>query len=167
MKQKLPESVWKEIRSEYQSRKTTCRALALKYGINRETVSSRCKVEKWRYGRQGEQTQLSRIPSQLCWQHPASTFAGDFSHRVIVEADQWLDRIQEAYHAELRYDRIEAIQKLLPQWKTVVEQVKKTFDMTDAAGRARPLVDVAVLVSSQPPPPRLCYQEPTDSMLQG
>jgi hypothetical protein len=35
MNQKLPESLWREIRHEYQTSKTTCRDLALKYGINR------------------------------------------------------------------------------------------------------------------------------------
>jgi hypothetical protein len=44
------------------------------------------------------------------------------------EAALWLDRIQEAYETEVRYDRIEAIQKLLPQWKTVVDQARKGME---------------------------------------
>jgi hypothetical protein len=153
MKKKLLASVWREIRHEYQTSKTTCRELALKYGINRETVSSRCKLEKWRYGRREQKTQQRESPSQLGARAVLVPSQQDFSERVLREANQWLDRIDEAYEGELRYDRIEAIQKLLPQWKNAVESVKKSLEMTAEPATKPILIDWQLLISNPPLPP--------------
>ncbi len=75
-----------------------------------------------------------------------------FNERVLREAYQWLDRIDEAYEVELRYDRIEAIQKLLPQWKSAVEAVKKSLEGQPEPPQ-KPLLDLTVLLSSTPLPP--------------
>ena len=159
MNQKLPESLWREIRLEYQTSKTTCRALALKYGINRETVSSRCKLEKWRYGRQESKTQRRDSSSQLGGELQVLPSPDQFNQRILGEADQWLDRIQEAYETEVKYDRIEAIQKLLPQWKTVVDQAKKGLETLQQPTKAQSLkLDVALLCSSHPLPPLITPQ---------
>jgi hypothetical protein len=159
MNQKLPESVWRGIRQEYRTSKTTCRELALKYGINRETVSSRCKLEKWRYGRQGAETQRRESCSQLGSRQESLHTATQFNQRILTEAAQWLDRIQEAYETEVKYDRIEAIQKLLPQWKTVVEQAKKGVETVQHPAPAPSLkLDLAVLCASYPLPPRIVTQ---------
>jgi hypothetical protein len=72
--------------------------------------------------------------------------------RVLSEAYQWLDRIDEAYEVELRYDRIEAIQKLLPQWKSAVEAVKKSLEGQPEPPK-KPLLDLTVLLRSTPLPP--------------
>ena len=155
MKQKLLSSVWREIRHEYQTSKTTCRALAAKYGINPETVSSRCKVEKWRFGRQGAKTQSVSSNTQLCARAVVVPSQQDFSERVLREANQWLDRIDEAYEGELRYDRIEAIQKLLPQWKNAVESVKKSLEGQPEPVKKPVLFDWTMLLNSAPLPPRI------------
>ena len=127
MNQKLPETIWREIRLEYQTSETTCRELALKYGINRETVSSRCKLEKWRYGRQEQKTQRRGSPSQLGCGLQVLPSPDHFNQRILGEAAVWLDRIQEAYETEVKYDRIEAIQKLLPQWKSKPRKAWRLF----------------------------------------
>jgi hypothetical protein len=154
MKQKLPESVWREIRHEYQNSQTTCRALADKYGINPETVSSRCKLEKWRNGRQGVETRRFCGNTQLGSEPALLPSQQGFNERVLREAYQWLDRIDEAYEVELRYDRIEAIQKLLPQWKSAVEAVKKSLEGQPEPPK-KPLLDLTVLLSSTPFPPMI------------
>ena len=128
---RLPESTWKTIRLEYQSSKTTCRALAEKYGVNPMTVSNRCKLEKWRFGRQEPKKQRSRDIDQLV-PTLAPVDPRQLSERILQESEVWLDRIQEAYEKEVRYDRVEAIQKLLPQWKNAVEQIQKRVDQTPA-----------------------------------
>jgi hypothetical protein len=153
MSQKHSESLWREIRHEYQTSKTTCRELALKYGINRETVSSRCKLEKWRYGRREQKTQQRESPSQLGARAVLVPSQQNFSERVLREANQWLDRIDEAYEGELRYDRIEAIQKLLPQWKNAVESVKKGLEVTAEPATKPILIDWQLLISNAPLPP--------------
>jgi hypothetical protein len=153
MKQKLLSSVWREIRHEYQTSKTTCRELALKYGINRETVSSRCKLEKWRYGRREQKTQQRESLSQLGGNTVLLPSQQGFNERVLREASQWLDRIDEAYEVELRYDRIEAIQKLLPQWKNAVEVVRKSLEGQAEPVKRSPLIDLTVLLSDYPLPP--------------
>jgi len=153
---RLPESTWKTIRLEYQSSKTTCRALAEKYGINEQTVSNRCKVEKWRLGRQEHKKTRSRSTNQLV-EASAPPDPIRIAQRVLHEADVWLDRIQEAYEKEVRYDRIEAIQKLLPQWKNAVEQIQKRVDQVPAA-RPDLRVNVAFL-SYGKAPPLLCSPE--------
>jgi hypothetical protein len=153
MKQKLLSSVWREIRHEYQTSKTTCRELALKYGINRETVSSRCKLEKWRYGRREQKTQQRESLTQLGGNTVLLPSQQGFNERVLREASQWLDRIDEAYEVELRYDRIEAIQKLLPQWKNAVEVVRKSLDGQAEPVKRSPLIDLTVLLSDYPLPP--------------
>ncbi len=153
MSQKHSESLWREIRHEYQTSKTTCRELALKYGINRETVSSRCKLEKWRYGRREQKTQQRESLSQLGGNTVLLPSQQGFNERVLREASQWLDRIDEAYEVELRYDRIEAIQKLLPQWKNAVEVVRKSLDGQAEPVKRSPLIDLTVLLSDYPLPP--------------
>ena len=153
MKKKLLASVWREIRHEYQTSKTTCRELALKYGINRETVSSRCKLEKWRYGRREQKTQQRESLSQLGGNTVLLPSQQGFNERVLREASQWLDRIDEAYEVELRYDRIEAIQKLLPQWKNAVEVVRKSLEGQAEPVKRSPLIDLTVLLSDYPLPP--------------
>jgi hypothetical protein len=147
---KLPQSVWKKIRLEYQSTKTTCRALAEKYGLNSETVSNRCKVEKWRFGRQEHKKTRSRSTNQLV-EVSAPPDPVRIAQRVLHEADLWLDRIQEAYEKEVRYDRIEAIQKLLPQWKNAVEQIQKRGDQLPAK-QPNLQIDVAMLSFGKVPP---------------
>ena len=153
MSQKHSESLWREIRHEYQASKTTCRELALKYGINRETVSSRCKLEKWRYGRREQKTQQRESLSQLGGNTVLLPSQQGFNERVLREASQWLDRIDEAYEVELRYDRIEAIQKLLPQWKNAVEVVRKSLEGQAEPVKRSPLIDLTVLLSDYPLPP--------------
>lgn len=153
MSQKHSESLWREIRHEYQTSKTTCRELALKYGINRETVSSRCKLEKWRFGRREQKTQQRECLSQLGGNTVLLPSQQGFNERVLREASQWLDRIDEAYEVELRYDRIEAIQKLLPQWKNAVEVVRKSLDGQAEPVKRSPLIDLTVLLSDYPLPP--------------
>jgi len=153
MSQKHSESLWREIRHEYQTSKTTCRELALKYGINRETVSSRCKLEKWRFGRREQKTQQRESPSQLGARAVLMPSQQGFNERVLREASQWLDRIDEAYEVELRYDRIEAIQKLLPQWKNAVEVVRKSLEGQAEPVKRSPLIDLTVLLSDYPLPP--------------
>lgn len=153
MSQKHSESLWREIRHEYQTSKTTCRELALKYGINRETVSSRCKLEKWRYGRREQKTQQRESLSQLGGNTVLLPSQQGFNERVLREASQWLDRIDEAYEVELRYDRIEAIQKLLPQWKNAVEVVRKSLEGQAEPVKRSPLIDLTVLLSDYPLPP--------------
>ena len=69
----------------------------------------------------------------------------------MFEAEQWLDRIEEAYKTELRYDRIEAIQKLLPQWKTTVETVRKSLD--GRPDKQPSFLNISVLTSAAPLPP--------------
>lgn len=140
MKKTLPKALWLDIRHEYQTTNTTCRALALKYGINRETVASRCKSEKWRYRRQLGETQLHHSPSQM------GSASQNFNERFLFEAEQWLDRIEEAYTAEVKYDRIEAIQKLLPQWRSVVDGVKKTLEKPAPATKPFESFNLAVLL---------------------
>ena len=139
MNQKLPETIWSDIRLEYQTSKTTCRELALKYGINRETISSRCKLEKWRYGRQEQKNQRRESPSQLGCGLQVLPSPDHFNQRILGEAALWLDRIQEAYETEVKYDRIEAIQKLLPQWKLLTLVVCPM-----------PMVPNALIVGSKP-----------------
>lgn len=159
MTQRLPETIWREIRLEYQTSETTCRELALKYGINRETVSSRCKLEKWRYGRQEQKTQRRESPSQLGCGLQVLPSPDHFNQRILGEAAVWLDRIQEAYETEVKYDRIEAIQKLLPQWKTVVEQAKKGVEALQQPTRTKsPALDLALLCSPQALPPLIAPQ---------
>lgn len=159
MNQKLPESLWRDIRFEYQTSNTTCRELALKYGINRETVSSRCKLEKWRHGRQESKTQRRDSSSQLGAGLQVLPSPDQFNQRILGEAEQWLDRIQEAYETEVKYDRIEAIQKLLPQWKTVVEQAKKGLEALQPPTKTQSLkLDLALLCSSNPLPPLIVPQ---------
>jgi hypothetical protein len=153
MNQKLPESVWREIRHEYQNSKTTCRALAVKFGINPETVSSRCKVEKWRNGRQGAKTRGFCGHTQLGGNTVLLPSQQGFNERVLREASQWLDRIDEAYQVELRYDRIEAIQKLLPQWKNAVEAVRKSLEGQAEPEKRSPLIDLTMLLSDYSLPP--------------
>ena len=153
MSQKHSESLWREIRHEYQTSKTTCRELALKYGINRETVSSRCKLEKWRDGRREQKTQQRESLSQLGGNTVLLPSQQGFNERVLREASQWLDRIDEAYEVELRYDRIEAIQRLLPQWKNAVEVVRKSLDGQAEPVKRSPLIDLTVLLSDYPLPP--------------
>jgi hypothetical protein len=162
MKQKLPESVWREIRHEYQNSQTTCRALADKYGINPETVSSRCKIEKWRNGRQVAETRRFCGDTQLGSNAVLVPSQQDFTERVLREANQWLDRIDEAYEVELRYDRIEAIQKLLPQWKNTVEAAKKSMDGQPEPAKKSPMLDLAVLIGNYPLPPLI---EPRPSLM--
>jgi len=71
----------------------------------------------------------------------------------------WLDRIQEAYETELKYDRIEAIQKLLPQWKTVVEQAKKGVEALQQPTKTKSLaLDLALLCSPHTLPPLVASQ---------
>ena len=71
----------------------------------------------------------------------------------------WLDRIQEAYETEVKYDRIEAIQKLLPQWKTVVEQAKKGVEALQQPTKTKNLaLDLALLCSPQALPPLVASQ---------
>jgi hypothetical protein len=147
---RLPESTWKTIRLEYQSSKTTCRALAEKYGINEQTVSNRCKVEKWRLGREEPKNRRSRSTNQLVGAS-APLDPIRIAERVLHEADVWLDRIQEAYEKEVRYDRIEAIQKLLPQWKNAVEQIQKRVDQVPAK-QPNLQIDVAMLSFRKVPP---------------
>ncbi len=159
MNQKLPETIWREIRLEYQTSKTTCRELALKYGINRETVSSRCKLEKWRFGRQEQKTQRREGRSQLGGRLHVLPSSDHFNQRILGEAAVWLDRIQEAYESEVKYDRIEAIQKLLPQWKTVVEQAKKGVEALQQPTKTKSLaLDLALLCSPQALPPLIAPQ---------
>lgn len=76
-----------------------------------------------------------------------------FNERVLREASQWLDRIDEAYEVELRYDRIEAIQKLLPQWKNAVEVVRKSLEGQAEPVKRSPLIDLTVLLSDYSLPP--------------
>ncbi|MFM8981988.1 MAG: hypothetical protein ACKOLA_03615 [Spartobacteria bacterium] len=66
---------------------------------------------------------------------------------------QWLDRIDEAYQVELRYDRIEAIQKLLPQWKNTVEVVRKSLEGQAEPLKRSPLIDLTALLSDYTLPP--------------
>jgi hypothetical protein len=75
------------------------------------------------------------------------------------EAALWLDRIQEAYETEVRYDRIEAIQKLLPQWKTVVDQARKGMEASQEP-YARPSLTIDLALLSSPPalPPLATHQ---------
>ena len=159
MNQKLPESLWREIRHEYQTRKTTCRDLALKYGINRETVASRCKLEKWRCRRMEGETQRRETFSHLGCEPQVVPVPQQFTHRIMGEAALWLDRIQEAYETEVRYDRIEAIQKLLPQWKTVVDQARKGMEAAQEP-YARPSLTIDLTLLSSPPalPPLATHQ---------
>lgn len=149
---RLPESIWKTIRLEYQSTKTTCRALAEKYDLNPETVSNRCKVEKWRFGRQERKKRHSRAANQLVHAQ-APIDPRQLSDRILRESEVWLDRIQEAYEKEVRYDRVEAIQKLLPQWKNAVEQIQKRVDQVPAKNPGL-RIDIGIL-SSRKIPPRL------------
>jgi hypothetical protein len=86
MNQKLPESLWREIRHEYQTSKTTCRDLALKYGINRETVASRCKLEKWRCRRMEGETQRRETFSHLGCEPQVVPVPQQFTHRIMGEA---------------------------------------------------------------------------------
>jgi hypothetical protein len=154
MNRKLPETIWRDIRLEYQTSKTTCRELALKYGINRETVSSRCKLEKWSYGRQEQKTQRRGTPSQLGCGPQVLPSLEHFNQRILGEAAEWIDRIQEAYETEVKYDRIEAIEKLLPQWKTVVEQAKKGVEALQQPTKTNSLtLDLTLLCSPQALPP--------------
>ena len=74
-----------------------------------------------------------------------------FNERVMFEAAQWLDRIEEAYKTELRYDRIEAIQKLLPQWKNTVETVRKSLE--SRPDQQPSVLNISVLTSASPLPP--------------
>jgi len=159
MNQKLPESLWREIRNEYQTSKTTCRDLALKYGINRETVASRCKLEKWRSRRMEGETQRRETFSHLGCEPQVVPVPQQFTHRIMGEAALWLDRIQEAYETEVRYDRIEAIQKLLPQWKTVVDQARKGMEASQEP-YARPSLTIDLALFSSPPalPPLATHQ---------
>ena len=82
-----------------------------------------------------------------------------FTHRIMGEAALWLDRIQEAYETEVRYDRIEAIQKLLPQWKTVVDQARKGMEVSQDP-YARPSLTIDLTLLSSPPalPPLVAHQ---------
>ena len=154
MNRKLTETIWRDIRLEYQTSKTTCRELALKYGINRETVSSRCKLEKWSYGRQEQKTQRRGTPSQLGCGPQVLPSLEYFNQRILGEAAVWIDRIQEAYETEVKYDRIEAIQKLLPHWKTVVEQAKKGVEALQQPTKTKSLtLDLALLCSPHALPP--------------
>ena len=159
MNQKLPESLWREIRHEYQTSKTTCRDLALKYGINRETVASRCKLEKWRSSRMEGETQRRETFSHLGCELQVVPVPQQFTHRIMGEAALWLDRIQEAYETEVGYDRIEAIQKLLPQWKTVVDQARKGMEAAQEP-YARPSLTIDLTLLSSPPalPPLATHQ---------
>ena len=145
---RLPETVWKSMRLEYQSTKTTCRALAEKYGVNPMTVSNRCKVEKWRFGRHEPKKRRSRATNQLV---PAPLTPQQLSERIQRESELWLDRIQEAYEKEVRYDRVEAIQKLLPQWKNTVEQIQKRSEQ-EPPKQSDLRVDVAFLSYGKLPP---------------
>jgi hypothetical protein len=163
---RLTESTWKSIRQEYQTTKTTCRVLAEKYGVNRETVSNRCKLEKWRHGRLERKKRRSRSGNQLVGSQEAVDLRA-FSDRVVREAGVWLDRIQEAYAKELRYDRIEAIQKLLPQWKNAVEQIQKRVEQAPAKNPSLRL-DVAFLSNRTLPPllkPIDLHSESTPALL--
>ena len=151
MKPHLPESTWKKLRLEYQTTKTTCRDLAEKYGINRETVANRCKVEKWRHGDTAAKSRPAPAGNQLVISGDPRQAQQQLFGRVFREANEWLDRIQEAYQRETRYDRVEAIQKLLPQWKTAVEQLKKLFEPELVAPKG-PSISVNILSSGLMPP---------------
>jgi len=146
MKPHLPESTWRKLRLEYQSTKTTCRELAEKYDVNRETVSNRCKVEKWRHGHQIEKRSPVPTGNQLVILSDPKNAQQQLFGRVFREANDWLERIQEAYQKEVRYDRIEAIQKLLPQWKTAVEQMRQLLQPSQSAAQ-KPSISLSFLSS--------------------
>lgn len=109
----IPNTTWLAIRHEYQTTGTTCARLGEKYGISPCTVSNRCKVEKWRHGRPRRKSKAAPGEDQLgpeSFRTPAQWLAW----RVRRDAAEWFDRIDEAYAEEVKYDRIEAIAKLLP-----------------------------------------------------
>ena len=135
MKPHLPESTWKKLRLEYQTTKTTCRDLAEKYGINRETVANRCKVEKWRHGDTAAKSRPAPAGNQLVISGDPRQAQQQLFGRVFREANEWL----------------EAIQKLLPQWKTAVEQLKKLFEPELVAPKG-PSISVNILSSGLMPP---------------
>ena len=153
---RLPETVWKSMQLEYQSSKTTCRALAEKYDVNPMTVSNRCKLEKWRVGRHEPKKRRARTTNQL---GPAPLNPQKLSERILRESEVWLDRIQEAYEKEVRYDRVEAIQKLLPQWKNAVEQIQKRNEQSPQK-RSNIVLDLAFLTYGKIPPRIMPEAEP-------
>lgn len=136
-----------------------------------KNLRRRLALEKWRYGRQEERTQRRESRSQLGSGLQVLPSPDHFNQRILGEAAVWLDRIQEAYETEVKYDRIEAIQKLLPQWKTVVEQARKSVEALQQPTKTKSLaLDLALLCSPQALPPlvvrhsRSSQREPSEGV---
>jgi hypothetical protein len=155
-------TVWRKIRHEYQTTKTSCKALALKYGIVPGTVSNRCKLEKWRSSHPRAETKPSAtkppFPSSDDAQAPQGARA-----RVLRDALTWLDRLEDAYQNDRQYDRVEAAQKLIPLWNKVAETVSKLTAPVEG-GTQRPLVSMNILCgeASLPPLSSVIEADPVD-----
>lgn len=152
-RQTIPRALWQLIRQEYQEADLSCRELAEKHGLNPETVSTRCKREGWRR-QEAENARLLAAKTEQAIDQKAEDIADRtvaFQNRVRDEAELWLDRIQAAFKNETAYDAIEALQRLLPQWKVAVEHGRKAYGL-DREPAIQPLIPIGLMGLPIPSP---------------
>lgn len=158
--QRIPKSIWMQIREAYERGEGSCRQLAEKYGLNPWAVSNRCKRERWRDSQAKlEQKLAKRLDQSLDKQAQSmAEQAAALVQRSVTEGFAWLDQVEKARQL-LDAGDIPALRDLVGCWKSLIEVSRKTFRLDDTPGRAagidvellsRPFV--VVEVDTTPPP---------------
>jgi hypothetical protein len=127
----------------------SCATLARKYGLQANTVSQRAKKEKWSQGRilRKVEDRLPKIQVQVP-QDAAETRAM-IRRRAVEEGFVLLDELRRAYTESVQFDRLQALQKVVPLWNTVVGAITKASGEKGIGERA-PALRIEFLSGVQP-----------------
>lgn len=126
------EQIWQKIRDEYESTKTSCRRLAERFGLKPNTVSTRCRREKWRKsGKFLDQRMSAKIEEKLeARAESLAKHAENFVTRTIREGEKWLDKI-EAAEALRQAGDTERLKELLNCWTLAIQSTRKAFRLDE------------------------------------
>lgn len=150
---KIPTATWLKVKECYQSGEGSCAELATRFGLNPNSVSTRCRREQWRLkGKQLQRTLEKRLNERVerSLNETAQSLvqrAERFVRRSVDEAEDWLDQIVQA-KAKLAEGDVEALCKLVNSWSVPIKVGRTALGLDQQQIRPNSTVNIDVLTVS-------------------
>lgn len=133
---KIDEQTWSKAREYYEQNKVSCRDVAEKFNLNQNSVSTRCRREKWRESAKFlEQRLHAKIEAKMegKMERTAESMverAKTYVQRQLREQEDMLDLLQEC-KAKLDVRDYDGVAKLINAYCTLVKTGRTAYGLDE------------------------------------